>query len=157
MSGKLTYSPPVTNAPPTIDETTYDSYGFVGSYTLSYQGERSRCELLLSHDLQPVSGSSGTANRTTVRISGSKRFTEKLSGSASFGWYWNLGDADDPTQDDTDTQSWTGRTGLRWELNDYFDLAADYVYTYQDDCEAGTTARRNKVFLQLVASHDWME
>jgi hypothetical protein len=154
---ELTYSPPVINASQTVAETTYDSYGFVGSFNLGYQGERSRCELLLSHDLEPVSGSSGTANRTTVRTSGSLRLSEKLSANASLGWYWNLGDEDDPTQDDTDSQSWTGRAGLRWELNDYFDLAASYVYTFVDNREAGTTAYRNKLLFQLVASHDWME
>jgi len=153
----VAYSPPVIGPSSNSYETTSDSYGFVGSLTLGYQGELSRCELLLSHDLQPVSGSSGTANRTTVRIGGSMRFLEKLSGNASLGWYWNIGDEEDPTQDDIDTQTWNASVGLRWGLNDTFDLATNYVYSFRDDRRAHTTANRSKVLLQLIASHDWLE
>jgi hypothetical protein len=153
----VAYSPPVIGPASNTDETTSDSYGFVGSFTLGDQGELSRCELLLSHDLQPVSGSSGTANRTTVRIGGSMRILEKLSANASFAWYWNIGDEDDLTQDDIDTQTWNASVGLRWGLNDTFDLAANYGYTFRDDREDDTTAHRSKVLLQLIASHDWLE
>jgi hypothetical protein len=153
-----TYTPPLISEAPLQSEITYDSYGFVGSFNLKYRaGETSRGELLISHDLQPVSGESGTANRTTVRLSGRKRFLEKLSGNAFLQWYWNISDEDDPTQDDIDQQTWNAGAGLRWELNDYFDLAANYVYTHRDDRETDQTANRSKVLLQLVAHHDWME
>jgi hypothetical protein len=152
-----TYTPAVINEPPRKIDDSYENYGFVGSVSLFYRGERSSCNLLLSHDLAPVSGSSGTANRTTVRIGGSIRLLEKLSGNASLDWYWNLSDEDDPTQDDTDTQSWSARAGLRWEMNKHLDLAADYIYTFSDDHEAGTTAYRNKLLVRLVAGHDWLE
>jgi opacity protein-like surface antigen len=152
-----TYSPPlITEAPIRVDDD-YDSFGFVGSVTFRYQGERSRCDLLLSHDLQPVSGNNSTANRTTVRISGSRRLLERLRGNLYFQWYQNLNDQDDPTQDDIDTQTWNAGGGLSWALNDYLDLKASYTYTVYDDRAADTTAYRNKALVQLEAHHDWLE
>jgi phosphate-selective porin len=152
-----TYTPPlIVEAPSSADET-YDNYGFVGSVAFTYRGERSRCDLLLSHDLQPVSGDNATANRTTARVSGSLRLLEHLRGNLFFQWYQNINDQDDPTQQDVDTQTWNAGTGLRWALNDYLDLAADYVYTVYDDREAGTTAYRNKAVVSLEAHHDWLD
>jgi opacity protein-like surface antigen len=152
-----TYSPPLITEAPVRRDDDYDSFGFVGSVTFTYRGERSRCDLLLSHDLQPVSGNNSTANRTTVRISGSRRLLERLRGNLYFQWYQNLNDQDDPTQDDIDTQTWNAGGGLRWKLNDFLDLNATYVYTIYDDQEAGTTAYRNKAMVLLEAHHDWME
>lgn len=152
-----TYSPPLITEDPTQTDETYDSFGFVGSVKFTYRGERSRCDLLLSHDLQPVSGDNATANRTTARVSGSMRLLEKLHGNLFFQWYQNLNDQEDPTQDDIDTQTWNAGGGLRWALSDYFDLAANYVYTIVDDREDGTTAYRNKATIQLVAHHDWLD
>jgi hypothetical protein len=134
-----------------------DNYGFVGSLTATYRGERSSCSLFLSHDLQPVSGENGTANRTTVRLSGSMRLLEKLRGNLAFQWYQNLNDQDDPTQDDIDTQTWNARAGLTWELSKYIALKGEYAYTVYEDNDAGTTAYRNKFLVQLTAQHDWLE
>ena len=152
-----TYSPAWITEDPTITNDDYDSYGFVGSVDLGYQGERSRCDLLLSHDLQPVSGQNNTVNRTTVRASGSLRLLERLRGNLYVQWYDNIGDSDDPTQDDIDTQTWNVGGGLTWALNDYFDLAVSYGYTIYEDREADTTAYRNKAMITLEAHHDWLE
>jgi hypothetical protein len=151
------YSPPWFSEPPVEVETTSDGYGFVGSLALDYRGELSTSGLSISHDLQPVSGQSGTVNRTMIGVSGSRRFSEKLSGSASLHWYWNVSDEGDPTQDDTDTYTWNARAGLRWAFNRHFSLTADYLYTLSDDREAGTTAYRNKLWVQLLSTHDWLE
>ena len=152
-----TYSPPLITEAPSITDDDYDSYGFVGSVAFTYRGERSRSDLLLSHDLQPVSGENATVNRTTVRVSGSMRLLERLHGNLFFQWYQNINDQSDPTQQDIDTQTWNAGGGLRWALNDYFDLAANYVYTIYDDREAGTTAYRNLATVQLEAHHDWLD
>jgi hypothetical protein len=152
-----TYSPPLITEAPSRADDTFDTFGFVGNVTFTYRGERSRSDLLLSHDLMPVSGSNATANRTTIRASGSMRLLEKLYGNLFFQWYKNLNDPDDRTQEGIDTQTWNAGGGLRWTLNDYFDLAADYVYTIIDDREAGTTAYRNRATIQLEVHQDWMD
>ena len=152
-----TYSPPLIIEAPSSTDADYDNYGFVGSVIFTYRGERSRSDLLLSQDLQPVSGENATANRTTVRASGSMRLLERLRGNLFFQWYQNINDQDDPTQQDIDTQTWNAGGGLRWALNDYFDLAANYVYTIYDDREAGTTAYRNLATIQLEAHYDWLD
>lgn len=139
----------------TIDD--YDSFGFVVSLDATYRGERSSCILSLSHDLQPVSGDNATVNRTTVRLGGSLRLLERLTINGFFQWYLNVSDENDPTQEDTDGQTWNAGGGLRWKLNDVFDLAAKYTYTRLDDRQAESTAHRSKVFLQLVAGHDWLD
>lgn len=152
-----TYSPPLITEAPTRLDDDYDSFGFVGSVRFTYSGERSRCDLLLSHDLQPVSGNNSTVNRTTVRVSGSRRLLERLRGNLFFQWYQNLNDQDDPTQSDIDTQTWNAGCGLRRTLTDYLDLNASYTYTVVDDREADTSAYRNKFLVQLEAHHDWLE
>ena len=152
-----TYSPPLIIEAPSRRDEDYDSYGFVGNVTFTYRGERSRSDLLLSHDLQPVSGENATVNRTTVQLSGSRQLLERLRGNLLFQWYLNKNDQDDPTQQDIDTQTLNAGGGLRWALNDYFDLAANYVYTIVDDREAGTTAYRNLGIIQLEAHHDWLD
>ena len=152
-----TYVPPLISEPALTVDDTYDSYGFVGSVSLGYQGERSHFDLLLSHDLAPISGSSGTANRTTARASAGLRILERLRVHCFLQWYLNVSDEDDATQDDIDEQTWNAGGGLHWELNDNFDLATDYVYTYRENREDNTTAQRSKVLVQLVASHDWLK
>ena len=135
----------------------YNSFGFVGSLEATFRGEFGTCDLFLSHDLQPVSGDNAMVNRTTVRLSGSLRLRERLRVSGFLQWYWNISDENDPAQDDIDEQTWNLGGGLRWKLNDVFDLAADYLYTLLDDREDGTKVHRSKILLQLVASHDWLE
>ena len=151
------YSPPlITEAPSSIDGTD-DNFGFVGKVNFTYRGERSRSDLFLSNDLQPVSGNNATVNRTIVRLSGSRRLLEHLRGNLFLQWYRNENNSDDLTQDDIDTHTWNVGGGLRWALNDYFDLSANYVYTIFDNREAGTTAYRNLATIQLEAHHDWLE
>ena len=151
-----TYDPPLITEAPASTEDTHDSFGYVGSLTFSYRGERSQCDLLMSHDLQPVSGQNSTANRTTFRLGGSMLLLEHLRGNLFLQWYRNDNDEDDPTQQDIDTQTWNFGGGLSWALNDYFDLAVHYVYTIYDNREADTSAYRNKALLQLEAHHDWL-
>ncbi|BBO68383.1 hypothetical protein DSCA_23130 [Desulfosarcina alkanivorans] len=152
-----TYDPPLIVQSPVTSSDSYDSWGFVGSLTAEYRGERSSCALFFSHDLQPVSGQNSTANRTTVRLSGQMRLLERLRANLAVQWYRNESDQDDPTQDDVDTQTWNLRGGLTWSLTDDFDLTADYVYTVYEDRDGDTTACRNKFLLQLTAAHDWLE
>lgn len=151
------YVPPLITEAPIMTDEDYDSFGFVGNLTFTYRGERSRSDVFLSHDLAPVSGSNATANRTIARVSGSMRLLERMHGNIYFQWYQNLSEQDNPTQQDIDTQTWNVGGGLRWALNDYFDLAATYVYTIVDNREAGTTAYRNLATLQLEAHHDWFD
>lgn len=134
----------------------YDSWGFVGVLELSYRGERSDGSLLLSHDLTPVSGENGTANRTTVRIGGGMRFLEKLRGNAAIQWYHNKSEQKDSARD-IDTQTWNLQTGIGWELNRHVTVSGNYVYTLYDKGDAEATAYRNKFYIQLVAEHDWLD
>jgi hypothetical protein len=154
---RRTYSPALITEDPLTSNDDYDSYGFVGNIDLGYNGERSRCNLLLSHDLQPVSGESNAVNRTTVRASGSLRLLERLRGNLYVQWYRNENDQNDTTQSSIDTQTWNLGGGLRWTLNDYFDLAVSYVYTFLDDRDDDTTAYRNKAMVTFEAHHDWLE
>lgn len=152
----LTFDPPL---PPLASrqEESADSWGFVGSMGLDYRGERSRLSLLLSQDLQPVSGENSTANRTTVRLSGSVRLLEKLNARLAAQWYRNASDQNDAGQEKIDTRTWNVRGGLQWVLNDAFSLEGEYAYTVYEDRDAGSTAYRNKVLVQLTARHDWLE
>lgn len=151
------YSPPLITEAPSSTDGTDDNFGFVGNVNLTYRGERSRSDLFLSNDLQPVSGNNATVNRTIVRLSGSRRLLEHLRGNLFLQWYRNENNSDDLTQDDIDTHTWNAGGGLRWALNDYFDLSANYVYTIYDNREAGTTAYRNLATILLEAHHDWLE
>ena len=144
---------PTTNT----SSETYDNYGFVGNVTVNYRDELTSFDLRLSHDLQPLSGQNGTVNRTTVRLSGSRRLLEKLRGNLAFQWYQNISDQNDPTQEDIDTQTWNARAGLQWELTKQFALKGEYAYTIYDDREADTTAYRNKFLIQLIAQNDWLK
>ncbi|PID39335.1 MAG: hypothetical protein CR984_07280 [Proteobacteria bacterium] len=152
-----TYTPPWFSEPPLRNETESDRYGFVGSLALNYRGERFTAGLSASHDLQPLSGRGGTANRTRISLSGSRRFSEKLSGSASVQWYWNLSEEDAATGDETDTQTWNARVGLRWAFNRHLALSGDYLYTRSEDHSDGTEAYRNRFLLRLTGTYDWLE
>ena len=151
------HSPPYFHDDPLRIDEDSESYGFVGDLTLGYRGERTHVSMNFSHDLEPVSGSSATANRTTARLGASMRFLEKLSGNLYLQWYWNVNDQDDPTQDDIDRQTWNVGAGLRWGVRDALDLACSYSYSIYDDREAGTRTYRNQAIIQLEAHHDWLE
>ena len=153
------YTPPLITEDPTVTSEDSDTYGFVGNLDFSYKGERYRCNLLLSHDLQPVSGENNTVNRTTVRLGGHYRFLERLRGNLYLKWYRNESDDDDigASQNDIDTQTWNLGGGLRWGLTDYLDLAVTYTYTFLDDRDDDTTTYRNRALITLEAHHDWLE
>ena len=162
LGGRYTYSQQNLEVsypyfPAQITDEDDENYGFVGNINFGYQGERYKCNLLLSHDLQPVSGENNTVNRTTARANGSYRFLERLSGNLYGQWYRNQNDPDDPTQSGIDTQTWNLGGGLRWTVNDYFDLAVSYVYTYLNDYEEHHSYHRNKALITLEAHHDWLE
>ena len=104
------------------------------------------CALLLSHDLQPVSGQSGTANRTTVRLSGSMRLWKSSAAICLFN-----GTRTSATRRIPPRTTSTPRPGMRgpdcsWALTKHFALKGDYAYTIYDDRDADTTAYRNKFF-----------
>jgi hypothetical protein len=152
-----TYDPPLITEEPWTENEDYDSYGFVGSIDFSYRGERFLSNLLLSHDLQPVSGANNAVNRTTVRASSSLRLLERLRGNFYIQWYRNENDQDGTAQGDIDTQTWNVGGGLRWVVNDYCDISATYGYTFLDDRDDDTTAYRNKAMVTIEAHHDWLE
>lgn len=142
---------------PSIQSDDDDGYGFVGRVDFGYRGERFRSNLLLSHDLAPVSGQNNAVNRTTVRASNRLRILERLSANFYVQWYRNESDQNETVRNEIDTQTWNIGGGLRWVLNDNFDLAVSYVYTYLDDRDDDTFAYRNKAMFTLDAHHDWLE
>ena len=152
-----TYTPALLTEEPSMDSNDYDSYGFVGSIDFGYRGERFSSNLLLSHDLQPVSGENNAVNRTTVRAGSRLRILERLSGNLYVQWYRNQSDQEEADSSDVDTQTINVGGGFRWELSDHFDLAATYVYTFLDNRDDDTSAYRNKAMLTLDAHHDWLE
>jgi hypothetical protein len=151
------YDPPLIAEELSVTAESDTGVGFVGGLTVAYRGERSRCDLRLSHDYVPVSGENTAANRTTVRLGGSTRLLENLTGNLFLQWFRNRSDQDDLNLREIDTQTWNAGAGLRWALTDHLDLAGNYTYTVVDDREDGTTAYRNRIILSLEAHYDWLK
>jgi hypothetical protein len=135
-----------------LDRTT-TGWGAVGDLSLVFTGETTGMRLGVSHSLQPDAGGDGSVERTSIRGTISRRFTEKLRGTFSGAFHFNTSEDNDLATTETDEQTLTLRPGFSWMVSDNIALEGSYAYTRVHDRVDDTDTERNLVFLGIVCSY----
>jgi hypothetical protein len=130
-----------------------DGLGFVGRAALSYQGETTRASLSFYRDISTSGGRAGTVERTAFVFDVGKRFTYKLWGHLSAGYYLNESKGREFALQEIDEETWRLNPYLRYEYTRNLSFEASYSYAKIKDRAGSTDADRNLVFLRLVYHH----
>jgi opacity protein-like surface antigen len=134
-----------------VTEEERDSgWGAVGHAGLEYGGEKTRAGIDASHDIAPLSGSTGVVQRSALTFNGGHLLTEKLRLGLFAGGFLNRSDENEFSGRKIDEASFTVNPSLRWELYRDITLEAGYAFTYVDNREDDTAASRNLAYIQLA-------
>ena len=131
--------------------------GFVTNVTISYKGESSRCNLNFYTDVRPSSGNTGPTERTAAGFDYNRRFAYKLWGNLSTQFFLNKADPGKYSRQGTDKQTYSIRTGLRYEFTK--DLSADVSYNFirVKDKDDDTEKNRNVFFVRIKYKYPLFE
>ncbi len=147
----------------TRSETEADSikddekWGGVGQVALSYRGELTDGSLSFFQDVRAASGTTSATERTALVFEIGRRFTEKLRGNLSAGYYLNNSEGDDLAVEEIDEKTLRCQTRARYEFTKDIALEASYTFTTIRDKEEHTTTNRNLVFMRAVFQYPLLE
>lgn len=125
-----------------------DPWGFVGNFSLSYNGWKTHANVSASHDLVPASGRNGLTERTNLTLSGSWQPYAgwRLSGSTYV--FLNRSDQSGATVDiDELTTIVSGM--IAHTFNRYWHVGMRYSYYRIDNRQNDTEGSRNRVGLEV--------
>lgn len=151
------YTRSETEVPSIKDKRKNTGWGGVGQVALSYRGELTDGSLSFFRDVRAASGRTGATERTALVFEIGQRFTEKLRGNLSAGYYLNNSEGNDLAADDIDEKSLQCQTRARYEFTKDIALEASYTFTTIRDSEEHTTTNRNLVFLRAVFQYPLLE
>ena len=146
---RLVLVPPASFSVVTETETN-TGWGGIGRAILEYRGVKARANMLVSHDLAPVTGRIGPTVLTRAVANYNYRVLEKLRIGLSAGYYRNRANAGDFSAQDIDEDTYRVWPSIRWEIINNLTLAGAYYFTYLDDHENDTSTTRNQVYLELA-------
>jgi hypothetical protein len=136
---------------------TDDSVGTVGRAALTYQGEATRASLSFFRDIATSGGRAGTVERTAVVLDLGKRFTYKLWGHFSAGYYLNESKGRQLALQDIDQETWRFSPYLRYYHTRHLTLDLSYSHATIDNRVADTRADRNLVLLRVSYAHPLLD
>ena len=148
---------------PDVDDKSYDeddSFGGVLKFGFRYKGELTSGHAFFSHDIAAVSGErAGLRERTSFVGSLSRRFTEKITGSLTGGYYLNKSDGDELSLVDEDEHTMRISPRLSYRVTQKIKFETSYTYTRIKDKEANDddTKDRNLVFVRFVVEYPFFE
>jgi hypothetical protein len=130
-----------------------DDVGAVGRAALSYQGETTRASLSFFRDIATSGGRAGTVERTAIVFDVGKRFTYRLWGHFSAGYYLNESKGREFALREIDEETWRLNPYFRYNYTLNLSFEASYSYAKVNYGVDNTDADRNLVFLRLVYHH----
>jgi len=139
------------------DEEKSTGWGGVGQVALSYRGELTDGSLSFFQDVRAASGRTGATERTALVCKIGRRFTEKLRGNLSAGYYLNNSEGDDFAVEEIDEKTLRCQTRARYEFTKDIALEASYTFTTIRDSEEHSTTNRNLVFMRAVFQYPLLE
>jgi hypothetical protein len=133
------------------------AWGFVGSASLAYRGERNEVSLGVSHDIKPLSGSGDTAQRTALTGSWWYQMTTEWRFNAAASCYWNRSDNNSSADQDIDTITFTLSPRVRYAFTRDLYLEGRYRYTRVEDQEDDETSQRHLASVAVFLKHDLLD
>jgi hypothetical protein len=133
-----------------LADTTQRTHGIIGQFTLNYVSYTTRISLSGYHDVRTVSGISGTTARSSVRLDGTHRLSEKFSGGLSLEYYLNKADKGKLASQDIDKVTWRVQPQLLYAFNSDLAIEISYRYTRVEDILAKLVYEQHMGFLRLT-------
>jgi hypothetical protein len=146
---RLVFVPPLFLTVDTERESD-SGWGGLGHAALAYTGEVTHASVDLSHDVAPLSGSTGVVQRTSLTFSGGHLLTEKLRLGLFTGVFRNKSGENEFSGQKIDEVSFTVTPNLRWEIYRDVTLEVGYNFTYVDYREDDTAASRSLAYFQIA-------
>jgi hypothetical protein len=146
---RLVFVPPVFLTVVTGQEND-SGWGGLGHAAVEYAGEATRASVDASHDVAPLSGSTGVVQRTSLTFSGGHLLTEKLRLGLFTGVFRNKSGENEFSGQKIDEVSFTVNPSLRWEIYRDVTLEVGYSFTYVDYRDDDTAASRGLAYFQIA-------
>lgn len=124
--------------------------GTIGQAALTYTGEKANAGLSAYHDVRPVSGISGTATRSSVRIDLDRRITAKFRGRVSVQYFRNKADQGQQATSDIDKATWWIQPSIRYDITNDLACEGTYRYARQHDYVTDSVSRQNIGYLRFI-------
>lgn len=131
-------------------EVKSTNWGAVGKINLSYVDEYIHFTLSAAHDIEPASGRQGSSERTTIRASLGRRFSEELKCSVEGSYYFNNAKADQFSSNAINEKTLRGAFHVRYNFNRLMYIENGWSYSRITDSIANTTADRNLAFIAFT-------
>jgi len=150
LSLDLEIGPRYTQSTFVITGQDKGDWGGDGRISLSSTGEHTFGKVELAHYLGEASGRFGTAERTSLVIYLTRRFTEKFQGNLDGGYYRNHRPYRSQIMVlNLDERTFRCRPWIRYNFTKDIGLVTSYTYTWIEDRENNTERVRNLVFVRL--------
>ena len=130
-------------------EAESTNWGTVGQVSLSYDDEFNHCAVSASHDIEPASGRQGSAERTTIRATLRRRFSQELQCSIDGSYYFNNAEADQFSSNAINAKTFRGLFRIRYDISRLFYIENGWTYSRTDDSIANVSADRNLAFIAV--------
>lgn len=134
---------------------TEDDISVSGALGLDYTGETTKANLTLSRDERAVSGEAGTAERSSLSLSVSRKFFEELRCGLGLEYHNNKSQASTSSQD-IDEDAFSFVPTIRYSFTQDLSLDGNYRHTHFVDRAVRTgeeTRERNLVYVRLNYQH----
>ena len=105
----------------------------------------------------PVSGTTGSANRTSLSLDLTHKFTYELSGYVTASYFLNQSDAGEFSNTITDQTTMQVSFGPRYDFNKDMFLTATYTYSRLDDRQTKAITDQHLVLLMFNIQHAIIE
>jgi hypothetical protein len=131
--GNYTYSSFQVSGQPSSSSgsTNSDNWGWVGSASLIYTGERGQGSILISRNVIAASGQVGVTENTGVTLALGRTETKRFNWQLSAAYIINRSSNNQFTFLGTDDRVSSLGVGAQYKLSDYFDLGV--LYSYDDN------------------------
>jgi hypothetical protein len=139
------------------DTESQQSWGGIGSATLTYAGEVTRCELSVSHDLRTGGSISGPSNLSRVLFSLNHRLLYDLSVGFSTSYFRNTAGSSEYFDTEIDKSAFNIRPRFRWRFFRKLTLEGGYAYTRSEDLLNDTQVERHLAYVQLALGYPLWE
>lgn len=134
-----------------LGQETSATTGWVANSSLDYQGETCSGSLAYSRDVSSTTGRQGTSiERNALLFSLRRKLTYELSAATGGGYYRNSAGRNQFGSGEINETSWRGYASLRYEYSRDVTAELGYDFTRLENNVSGSTADRNKLFLQVT-------
>lgn len=151
--GNYTYSSFLTSGQPSssaVSENS-DQWGWVGSASLMYTGEKGHGSVSIARNVVAASGQVGVTENTGVSLTLGRTETKRASWQLSAAYNINRSSNNQFASLGSDDRVSSLGASAQYKLSDYVDLGVQYAYYNDNSRNSGTQIYQNKVLLTLTS------